>query len=94
MSEQESQHTPWELATQRYVTGQVVTGSITRVAPFGAFACLEQGMEGLIPRSELPSWMNPLQHLYEGMRLPLRILELDPARRRLKLSLRQVEEQR
>lgn len=58
---------------------------------FGAFACLEQGMEGFIPRSELPSWVNPLQHLYEGLHLPLRILELDPVRRRLKLSLRQAE---
>jgi ribosomal protein S1 len=65
-------------------TGQIDT--------FGAFASLEEGMEGLIPRAELPAWMNPFQHLHEGLQLPLRILEFDPERHHLKLSLTQASQ--
>jgi small subunit ribosomal protein S1 len=43
MSEEESKYTPWEFAEQRYTPVQIITGSITRAVPFGAFACLEQG---------------------------------------------------
>src|SRR2546426_8461273 len=49
------------------------------------------GKEGLIHLSELPSWMNPIQNLHEGQRLPLRILFIDAERHRLALSLRQAD---
>ena len=91
MDEKKQAYDPWETAKQRYRVGQVITGSITRAVPFGAFVCLEEGMEGLIPRSELPAGMNPLLHLSEGLQLPLRILEFNPERHHLKLSLSQVD---
>ncbi len=83
---------PWTTVEQRYTPGQVVTGTITKIAPFGAFARIEDGIEGLIHLSELTPGMDPKQNLHEGLQLQLRILRIDAERRRLGLSLRQAEE--
>ena len=83
---------PWTTVEQRYTPGQVVTGVITKIAPFGAFARIEDGIEGLIHLSELTPGMDPRQTLHEGVPLQLRILRIDAERRRLGLSLRQAEE--
>src|SRR6266853_5486253 len=83
---------PWTTVEQRYTPGQVVTGTITKIAPFGAFARIEDGIEGLIHLSELTPGMDPKTSLHEGMQLQLRILRIDAERRRLGLSLRQAEE--
>jgi len=83
---------PWTTVEQRYLPGQVVTGTITKIAPFGAFARIEDGIEGLIHLSELPTGMDPKTSLHEGQQLQLRILRIDAERRRLGLSLRQAEE--
>jgi small subunit ribosomal protein S1 len=83
---------PWTTVEQRYNPGQVVTGTITKIAPFGAFARIEDGIEGLIHLSELPAGMDPKASLHEGQQLQLRILRIDAERRRLGLSLRQAEE--
>jgi predicted RNA-binding protein with RPS1 domain len=83
---------PWATVEQRYTPGQVITGEITRIAPFGAFARIEDGVEGLIQLSELLPGMDPKAGLHEGQSVQLRILRLDAERRRLALSLRQVDE--
>ena len=83
---------PWATVEQRYTPGQVVTGTITKIAPFGAFARIEDGVEGLIQLSELMSGMDPKTGLHEGQSVQLRILHLDAERHRLALSLRQVDE--
>src|SRR6266481_1076482 len=83
---------PWTTVEQRYTPGQLVTGTITKIAPFGAFARIEDGIEGLIHLSELTPGMDPKAALHEGMQLQLRILRIDAERRRLGLSLRQAEE--
>ena len=83
---------PWTTVEQRYTPGQVVTGVITKIAPFGAFARIEDGIEGLIHLSELTPGMDPKQTLHEGVPLQLRILRIDAERRRLGLSLRQADE--
>ncbi len=83
---------PWTTVEQRYKVGQLVTGTITKIAPFGAFARIEDGIEGLIHLSELPPGMDIKNALHEGLQLQLRVLRIDAERRRLGLSLRQVEE--
>ncbi len=83
---------PWTTVEQRYTPGQVVTGVITKIAPFGAFARIEDGIEGLIHLSELTPGMDPKQTLHEGVPLQLRILRIEADRRRLGLSLRQADE--
>src|SRR6266496_2048503 len=83
---------PWTTVEQRYTPGQLVTGVVTKIAPFGAFARIEDGIEGLIHLSELTPGVDPKTILHEGAQLQLRILRIDAERRRLGLSLRQAEE--
>jgi small subunit ribosomal protein S1 len=83
---------PWTTVELRYTPGQVVTGVVTKIAPFGAFARIEDGIEGLIHLSEVPAGIDVKALLHEGAQLPLRILRIDAERRRLGLSLRQQEE--
>jgi len=83
---------PWTTVAQRYNVGQVVTGVVTKIAPFGAFARIEDGIEGLIHLSEVGAGMDPKAVLVEGAQLQLRILRIDAERRRLGLSLRQADE--
>jgi small subunit ribosomal protein S1 len=82
---------PWETVEQRYKIGQVVEGLITNVVDFGAFACVEDGLEGLIHVSELAegSFLHPRNVVKEGDRVRARILNINGQARRLGLSLRQ-----
>jgi len=82
---------PWTTVDQRYQVGQIVKGVVTKIAPFGAFARIEDGVEGLIHLSELLPGQDPKTALYEGQELALRILHIDSGRRRLGLSMRQAD---
>jgi len=83
---------PWRTVGERYKVGQLVEGTITNVVDFGAFAQLEQGLEGLIHISELAegNFLHPRNVVQEGQKLRLRVISVDGARHRLGLSLRQV----
>ena len=84
---------PWTTVESRYQVNQLVHGTITKIAPFGAFARIEDGVEGLIHLSELPpGQQDPKAVLKEGQEVTVRILRIDAERRRLGLSIRQVEE--
>ena len=82
---------PWETIEEKYAVGQKVNGTVTKLANFGAFARIEGGIEGLIHISELsPQMINhPREVVSEGDDLELRILRIEPERRRLGLSLKQ-----
>lgn len=84
---------PWETAAQRYFINQVVPAVITTLAPFGAFARLDEGVEGLIHTSEIPIPPNATLKdvLTPGQDVHVRILQVDIARQRLGLSLKLVE---
>lgn len=81
---------PWELITQRYRAGQVVSVRITKLMEFGAFAEIENGIEGMIHLSEMSH--RPVRHPREvvqvGQELPAQILRIEPDRQRIALSLR------
>lgn len=81
---------PWETVAQRYQIGEVVEGVITNVVDFGAFARIEEGLEGLIHVSELAEghFLHPRNVVAEGQRIQARILSIDGRARRLGLSLR------
>src|SRR5215469_1501573 len=84
---------PWTTVEQRYHIRQLVHGVITKIAPFGAFARIEDGVEGLIHLSELPAGQqDPKALLKEGQEVQVRILRIDAERRRLGLSIRQADE--
>lgn len=80
---------PWETAEKRYQPGQVVTASITSIAPYGAFARIEEGLDGLIHVSEmgLPAGVDLDSVLVEGQEVQARILHIDASRQRLGLGL-------
>jgi small subunit ribosomal protein S1 len=81
---------PWQTVAERYYVGQVVVGTITNVVDFGAFACIEEGLEGLIHVSELAEghFLHPRNVVAEGQHVRTRILSIDSDARRLGLSLR------
>jgi len=83
---------PWTLVEEKYQVGQLVEGTITHVVDFGAFARIEEGIEGLIHISELAEGniFRPQDVVKEGDMLTLRVIGIDAARRRMGLSLRQV----
>jgi small subunit ribosomal protein S1 len=82
---------PWALLAENYEVGQEIRVKITKLAPFGAFAEVEPGIEGLIHISELSEERiaHPKQVVREGETVPVRIIRIDAARHRLGLSLRQ-----
>ena len=84
---------PWKTAAQRYFIDQLVPAVITTLAPFGAFARLDEGVEGLIHTSEIPIPPNATLKdvLTPGQDVQVRILQVDITRQRLGLSLKLVE---
>jgi len=83
---------PWRSVDERYVVGQVVEGVVTNVVDFGAFVQVEEGIEGLIHVSEMAEgdFMDPYRAVREGQVVRARVIEVDGARHRLRLSLRDV----
>ncbi len=85
---------PWKDVAHRYTIGQLVEGEITNVVSFGAFARIEDGLEGLIHISELAegNFLHPRNVIAEGDRVSVKILHIDSANHRLGLSLRQAHQ--
>jgi small subunit ribosomal protein S1 len=85
---------PWDTVEQDYHIGQVVDATITKLAKFGAFAKVQEGLEGLIHLSELTDRpvTDPAQVVQEGQVLPAKIIHINSQRRRLGLSARQAQE--
>jgi small subunit ribosomal protein S1 len=91
LSIKRTQSEPWVTITERYSLGQVVEGTITQLASFGAFARIEDGVEGLIHVSEMGDGraQHPRDVVQEGDVVQVRIIRIDPARKRMGLSMRQ-----
>jgi len=85
---------PWAAVAEKYQVGQLVSGTVTKLATFGAFARLEGPVEGLIHISELADHRiaSPQEVVRVGETLTLRIIKMEPERRRLGLSLRRALE--
>ncbi len=91
LSLKRTQHEPWATVGERYHIGQMVEGVVTQLAPFGAFVRIEDGVEGLIHVSEMGDGrvQHPRDVLQEGDVVQARIIRIDPARKRIGLSMRQ-----
>jgi small subunit ribosomal protein S1 len=81
---------PWLTVPERYVPGKWVKCRITHVTSFGAFAALEEGVEGLIHISELADgpFSHPRNIVNEGEEVTARVISVESGSRRLALSLR------
>lgn len=85
---------PWTLVDSKYHVGQIVEATITNIVDFGAFARIEDGLEGLIHISEISQTKvsHPGDVLRTGDKVHVRILQIDGANHRLGLSIRQAEQ--
>jgi small subunit ribosomal protein S1 len=85
----------WDAVVERYQEGQVVTGLVTKLVTFGAFARIEGPVEGLIHVSELVDRRigHPKEVVREGDLLPLKIVRIERDRHRLGLSLRRARDE-
>lgn len=90
LSVKRTQEEPWATVNERYQLGQIVACTVTQLASFGAFARVEDGVEGLIHVSELGDErvQHPREIVQEGDTIQARIIRIDPTRKRMGLSLR------
>jgi len=86
---------PWTVIHENYAIGQVVDGVITRLTSFGAFARIDDTIEGLVHISELSDHRiaHPKEVVKEGQRVRLRVIKIEPEKRRMGLSLKRVAEE-
>jgi small subunit ribosomal protein S1 len=81
LSIRQTQEDPWAERVAKYQVGQLVEGTITRLTKFGAFAKLDDNIEGLIHISEISE--KRIDHakevLHEGEKITLRVIKIDPA---------------
>ena len=84
---------PWTSASERYVAQSTVSGTVTRITEFGAFIELEPGLEGMVHISEL-AWRrvgSVGEVLKVGETHDFQVVEVDPKRKRVSLSLKALE---
>lgn len=84
---------PWDAVESKYPVGSVVSGTVTRIAPFGAFVELEPGIEGLVHISELSyeRVSRPEDVVKVGDVVRAKVLRVRPAERRIALSIREAD---
>jgi small subunit ribosomal protein S1 len=82
---------PWARALRELAIGADVDATVTRVMPYGAFARVPSGIEGLVHVSEIASRRipSPAEVVHPGDLVRVRVVAIDPDRRRLSLSIRQ-----
>ena len=85
---------PWENISDQLSLNDVVDATITKLTNFGAFARIEGAVEGLIHVSELTDRMvqHPREVVRQGDKVRVKVLRIEPERRRLGLSLKKAEE--
>ncbi|MFL2756297.1 MAG: 30S ribosomal protein S1 [Dehalococcoidia bacterium] len=85
---------PWDTIAERYQVGDIVQATITKLADFGAFARLEDSIEGLIHVTEISGSeiSHPQEVVSEGDLLDVKILRIESDRKRLGLSIKQAQE--
>lgn len=79
---------PWDQAVQNFPEGSVHAGRVSRLAPFGAFVTLTEGIDGLIHISKLAAGKrisHPREAVKEGQQIDVRIEGVDRAAKRLSL---------
>ena len=86
---------PWTRVGKEFTEGGTYDAEITRLMAFGAFARIGDGLEGLIHVSELAAQRvaEPADAVQVGDHVRVKIVGIDPERRRLSLSIRQADGQ-
>jgi ribosomal protein S1 len=81
---------PWVNVAEKYQIGQIATGEVSRVVPFGAFVRLEENLEGLIHISELSNHhVEKVEDVVKpGDTVKVKIIKLIPEEQRIGLSIK------
>ncbi len=89
----QTQKDPWQQVFENRQVNEIVHGRVTKLVSFGAFVEIEEGVEGLIHISELAQHHveDPVEIVRPGQEVNVKIIEIDPERRRLSLSLKRLE---
>ncbi|MBL4600441.1 MAG: 30S ribosomal protein S1 [Rhizobiaceae bacterium] len=86
---------PWESIESKYPLRTKITGRVTNITDYGAFVEIEPGIEGLIHVSEM-SWtkknIHPGKIVATSQEVEVVVLDVDPAKRRISLGLKQTLE--
>lgn len=83
---------PWEKAKEKYNLGDVIKCKIVRIVPFGAFAEIEKGIDGLIHISQISQKRinKPSDVLSVGDEVEAKIVELDLEKQKINLSIKEL----
>lgn len=74
---------PWSLIPERYKPGQQIELMVKEVRPFGTFLELPEGIDGLLPVSEIPKNTN----LEPGQKVSVKVLEVNPKEEKITFSM-------
>ena len=90
-----TQEDPWREFERKYQAGEIITGSVTKLVPFGAFVRVGEGIEGLVHISELSDEHvdSPEEVVQVGDQVRVKVVDVDVQRRRISLSIRRVAEE-
>ncbi|MNI31237.1 hypothetical protein D3C73_851120 [compost metagenome] len=89
-----TQEGPWDKIANEFKAGSIVTGTVKRLAAFGAFVEVAAGVEGLVHISQIAHRhiATPHEVLKEGQEVQVKILEINAAEKRVSLSIKDTEE--
>jgi len=85
---------PWDEAATKFAVGTTVEGPVMNLAEFGAFVELGEGLEGMIHIGDISRekrLKHPREMLTAGQRVRAQVLEVDRAKRRIRLGMKQLE---
>jgi small subunit ribosomal protein S1 len=93
LSLKQIQPKPWDLIKERYMPGQTISGKVKTITDFGVFVRLPEGVDGLIHIADL-SWTKHIRHpsemLKKGQKIDAVVLNVDAARERMALGIKQL----
>ena len=86
---------PWIKLVESYPVGSIVDGKVTKIVPFGAFVELGNSIEGLVHISEMAMRHidTPAQVVKAGDEIKVKVMEINPERRRISLSMKAAAEE-
>ena len=86
----QTQPEPWTLVGEKYQVGDVLEGKVVQIKEYGAFVELEAGLDGLVHISEIANKRveNVFDELKVGEIVNVKIMEIDPDKRRISLSIK------
>ncbi len=91
----QTEQNPWELAARKYPPGTIVTAAVRSMTNFGAFVEIEPGIDGMVHISDL-SWTrkfgHPSEALEKGQEVKCVVLEVNEAKQRISLGIKQMTE--